>query len=477
MISTFLAVGIFLAGYMANRQHDPAVSSASDKQEIRYTCPMHPQYKADRSGTCPVCGMSLVLTNSGDLPADSNSVQSGTVRISADRRQLVGVLTDEVKESPANQVIRVPGRIAVDEQRLYRITAGADGWIRDLGPNSSGSFVRKNQILGSYYSSGLVGAIQTYIFALQTNAQAQSGDATIGYQRGTTVLSLQVALDNLRTLGMGDIQIEEIRRTRVSPEKINIYSPANGFVISRGILPQQRFDKGVEMYRIADISHVWLQTDIFEKDREFVTPESIAAVHYRGHEFHARMSEALPQFDPESRILKTRFELNNPDSVLLPDMFVDVELQTKKPPAITVPSDAVIDSGRMKTVYVELADGMFEPRLIETGWQIGSRVQITKGLHLGERVVVSGNFLIDSESRMNRAPAGAIQETGNGKTVKDLVCGMEVNPQSAGVLKAQYKGENYFFCAEMCKKSFEANPGKYIHKAMAASDMHGTGMP
>jgi len=145
---------------------------------------------------------------------------------------------------------------------------------------------------------------------------------------------------------MSEYQIHEIERTRIAPSEIRVYSPISGFVIARTVSPEQRFDKGTEMYRIADISHVWVMTDIFEKDREFLRPGALATVHYRGGELPAPMSDALPQFDPQSRTLKTRFELDNPGDLLRPDMFVDVEVHVDTPAAVTVPADAVIDSGR-----------------------------------------------------------------------------------------------------------------------------------
>ena len=128
------------------------------------------------------------------------------------------------------------------------------------------------------------------------------------------------------------------------------------------------------------------------------------------------MSDVLPQFDQTTRTLKTRFELDNPDLILRPDMFVDVELEMKLPASVHVPVEAVLDSGVRKTVYVNRRNGFFEPRQVETGWRLGDRVEITKGLAPGERIVVSGNFLIDSESRMKSATAGAVHSIATSNT-------------------------------------------------------------
>jgi membrane fusion protein, copper/silver efflux system len=465
-----LAVGVFFAGYLANRQNDPATVSASPEQAVTYTCPMHPQYRSDRAGDCPICGMRLEHANAGEV-GNTTPDTSGMIQINAARQQLIGVRTDEVRLGSSSDVLRVPGRIAVDDQRLYRIVAAADGWIVDLGENTVGRFVKKDQLLASYYQKDLLYTERLFLLSIPQKdpIPSQTKDFSQASIRTSGSANPQFPIDSLRGLGMSDLQIEKIHRTGEASPQINIYSPVSGFVLTRNISPTQRFDKGTEFYRIADISHVWVMTDIFEKDREFLKPGAVATVRYQGRDFRAHMSDALPQFDPESRILKTRFELDNPDLMFLPDMFVNVELRVEKPAAITVPADAVVDSGRRKTVYVERSSGVFEPRLVETGWRLGNRIQVTQGLEPGERIVVSGNFLIDSESRMKMPEGASPAQTEKAKPVKDLICGMDVDPKSPNTLKTQYKGETYYFCSEHCKKSFEANPEKYLPKKSPAA--------
>jgi YHS domain-containing protein len=462
-----LAVGIFFAGYLANRQNDPATVSASREQAATYACPMHPQYRSDRVGDCPICGMRLERADAIDV-GNATPDTSGMIQINAARQQLIGVRTDEVRLGSSSDVLRVSGRIAVDDQRLYRIVAAADGWIVDLNENTVGRFVKKHQLLATYYQKDLLYTERLFLLSIPSKEPMPTKDFSQASLRTAGSANPQFPIDSLRGLGMSDLQIEKIHRTGEASPKINIYSPVSGYVLTRNISPTQRFDKGTEFYRIADIRHVWVMTDIFEKDREFLKPGAVATVRYQGREFQAHMSDVLPQFDPESRILKTRFELDNTDLVLLPDMFVNVELRAEKPAAITVPADVVIDSGRRKTVYVERSSGVFEPRLVETGWRLGDRVQVTQGLEPGERVVVSGNFLIDSESRM-KMPDSSAAAAEKPKPVKDLVCGMEVDSKSPNTQKTQYKGETYYFCSEHCKKSFEANPESYLPKKTPAA--------
>jgi membrane fusion protein, copper/silver efflux system len=456
---------IFLVGSWVSRRPSAPPGSTAQQAVAAYTCPMHPAYRSDRPGDCPLCGMRLVPVPSGAGPAPAGAAggaPAGTAQVDTDKQQLMGVRIDEVPPASASHLtLRVPGRVAVDEQRLYRVTAAVDGWIRKLGPNPAGTFVRKNEVLASYYTQNLISASQTYVFALQTNAQAQAGDATIGYQRGTTQLSLQIALDSMRALGVTEFQIAEIERTRIAPTEVRVYSPTDGFVIARGITPEQRFDKGTEMYRISDIGHVWVMAGIFEKDSEFLKPGTKAAILYQGRRLEARMSGSLPQFDPETRTLKTRFELDNPGNVLRPDMYVDVEIEAEMPEAVTVPADAIVDSGLRKVVFVDRGNGHFEPRRVEIGWRVGDRVQVSKGLMAGERIVISGTFLIDSESRMKTAAMGML-----GAPATDVVCGMDVDPKKATAAgrTAAREGETYYFCSDECKRKFEKEPAKYVAK-------------
>jgi len=463
LVGVILATGIFFAGYMTNRQPVPVVSQGATKRASTYSCPMHPQYTADRPGDCPICSMRLepLAAGGGRGKSESASLDNpGMVVVNAARQQLIGVRTDEVRLDSSSHVLRVPGRIAVDDQRLYRIVAAADGWIVDLGQNTVGRFVKKNQFLASYYQRDLLATERNFLLSIPANEplQTQTKDFSQASIRTAGSANPQFPIDSLRGLGMSDLQIEEIHRTRTASPHISIYSPVSGFVLTRNISPSQRFDKGTELYRIADISRVWVMTDIFEKDRQFLKPGAEATILYQGRRLKARMSDALPQFDAQSRTLKTRFELDNPDHLLQPDMFVDVEFEAAVPPAVTVPAEAVLDSGLRKTVFVDRGNGYFEPRRVETGWRAGDRVQILKGLMAGERVVISGNFLLDSESRMMSAAQGAL-----GAAAKDPVCGMELDEKRAAAagVKSEHEGTTYFFCAEECKKRFDTEPARY----------------
>jgi membrane fusion protein, copper/silver efflux system len=178
--------------------------------------------------------------------------------------------------------------------------------------------------------------------------------------------------------------------------------------------------------------------------------------------FFGRVAQVAPSFDSASRTLRVRLEADNPGLVLRPDMFVDVELPVALPPAITVAADAIVDSGLKKTVYVAKGDGVFEPRKVETGWRHGDRVEIVKGLMPGERIVVAGTFLIDSESRMKAAAAGIY-----GETAEDPACGIvvDIGKVQATGRTATYQGEIYYFSSDDCKAKFAKEPTHYTGKA------------
>jgi YHS domain-containing protein len=261
---------------------------------------------------------------------------------------------------------------------------------------------------------------------------------------------------------MGEMQIKEMIRTRKYIENVDITSPADGFIIARNVSEGQRFDKGTELYRIADLSRVWILADLFENEAELIKikpGQSVAiSLPYQKKNLQATVSNIIPQFDTVSRTMKVRLEADNPGFVLKPDMFVDVEFPVNLPPTLLIPVDALLDSGLRKTVFVDRGNGFFEPRDIETGWRIGGKAEVVKGLMPGERIVISGTFLVDSESRMKLAAAGIF-----GITVKDPVCNMVIDEdkaQAAG-LKREYRGHTYFFCAEICVKQFDQNPDRY----------------
>jgi RND family efflux transporter MFP subunit len=270
----------------------------------------------------------------------------------------------------------------------------------------------------------------------------------------------------LLNIGFSEEQIEELARTGQYRTQVEIRSPVTGFVLARSVSLRQRSEKGAELFRIADLTRVWILADVFERDAPFVGPgtEARVTIPHQGGTIEARVTDVLPQFDTATRTLKVRLEVENPDFALIPDRFVDVEFLIDHPPAITVPVDAVLDSGLKKTVFVDMGNGYFEPRSVNTGWRHGGRIEIVEGIMPGESIVVSGNFLVDSESRMKLAAAGL-----HGAVLKDPLCGMEIYPSQskAAGLTIESGAKTLYFCSPECKELFEKDPAQAVVQPVA----------
>ena len=333
---------------------------------------------------------------------------AGTVRITPERQQMVGVRTGIVEKGAAEYFIRAVGRVAPDEKRVYRLTAGIDGWIRETYANDSGTIVKKDERLASFYSPLVRAAQLAYIATLtapEDRAQLVGRPALAPSQQAS--VTLQTYIDALEGIGMTEKQMKELASTRQLTDKVYILAPATGFIIARNVSPGQRFEKGFEWYQLANLDQVWILADLFPPDAGVAKPGMKARITLPGQnmEFQATVAKVLPQLDATARTLTARLELDNPDHVLRPDMFVNVELAVSRPPAVTVPVDAVIESGLSRTVFVDRGNGFFEPREVDIGWRHRGRVEIAKGLEPGERIAISGNFLIDSESRLQHPKA------------------------------------------------------------------------
>ncbi|RPI17450.1 MAG: efflux RND transporter periplasmic adaptor subunit [Acidobacteriales bacterium] len=454
-----IALGSFLLGSWYSQRSDSRVEASAGHSDRHYSCPMHPQYRSERPGDCPLCGMRLEA--SGDDDKHEHVVAGGrspaAVHIGSGAQRVIGIRTTVVAKNPGTQSVRLLGSVAADEARTFILNAAVDGWIREVHPFSTGSAVKKGQPLATFYSKEFLPAQQNYFYALNTLDRLKKSQLTTPEQINLTNIQVWAQEDGLEGLGMDATQIREIAESRKYVRNVTLRAPADGFVLARNVSVGQRFQRGSELYRIADLRRIWILANVTAEEVQHIRPGQQLKVRHQGREFRAAVSEILPQFDTGSRTLKARLEMENPGYVLKPDMFVDVELPVSLPAAVTVPADAVVDSGLKKTVYVAQGDGYFEPRMVETGWRFGDQVEIVKGLMPGERVVVSGNFLLDSESRMRMT--GKESETARkaAATFKDPVCGMDVEPAKAAG-KSVHDGTTHYFCSGQCKRDFDKNP-------------------
>ena len=380
-----------------------------------YTCPMHPDYRSDHPGDCPICGMHLKAdrgTGAADAAAAARAFPDGAVHVSAERQQAIGVRLGVVSRVARTRLLRTTGRVAPDENRTYPIVAGVSGWIRKVESVTTGDAVKEHQELASFVppQPEFDSAQQSYYTALEMlyrDASALPGLQPRSQPHGSARADagIERMADELRNLGVSTSQLREMAKRRELVQNIRVESPVDGFVLKRNVSPGLHFDRGFEFYRIADLNRVWILADMYRDQLPFIRRGASARIASAevSRALTATVSPSEPMFDEATLTLKVRLEAANPGRALKPGMFVDVEFPVNLPPALVVPADAIVDSGLSKTVFVDRGEGNFVPRVIETGWRIGGDVQVTKGLTAGERIVTSGTFLIDSESRMKAA--------------------------------------------------------------------------
>jgi Cu(I)/Ag(I) efflux system membrane fusion protein len=429
---------------------------------------MHPSYRSDKPGIAPDCGMALVPVYEGETGPGPKSPEPGGVALNSERQQLIGIRTAIAQKSAGVRTIRTTGRIAPQDNRLYRIQAGFDGWVDVLTDTPPGTVVKRDQVLATLYGPEVRSAELNYIGFMAGVERLRQGMAE-GESKSLDD-SKRLNEEQLRLLGMGEEEIHSLQTNHHASSNLNLVAPGDGIVLSRSISPRQRFEKGAELYRIADLSKVWIIADVHGSDGAFQPGTRVKVnVPELGKVVNATVTSAVPLFDETSRTLKVRLEADNPGLLLRPDMFVDVELEGRVPDGLSIPADTVLDSGLRKIVYVETRDGIFEQRPVEIAAVSGDQVVVAGGISEGDRVVVSGNFLLDSESRMHAPENPAIGASAQGKPAPvpapatgahDPVCGMNLK---AGEIAFQetYKGKVFGFCSESCRRKFVADPEKY----------------
>jgi RND family efflux transporter MFP subunit len=379
------------------------------------------RYGEERSLGTRLQGKTAPINTIDDDSAEA--MVPGTVKVSPARQQLIGVKVTAVEEKPMVYTLRLYGKVVPDETKIYRVNASTDCWIRELSDVTTGSIVRKNQVLAEALAPAFYNAQVTYLLALSNidRIRQQLGGEVRHQQADLADNQVRLAVQALQNLGIGDAQVEELANTRQARPYLQVRAPTSGVVLSRKLTPNQWFKAGEEFYTIADIGKVWVYADVYEDEAMHMRPGMTVAVRHgqMGRTFSSRVGKVLPLFDPSARTLKVRIDLDNSRYDLRPDMFVDVEIPITLPPSLSVPADAVLDTGRKAIVYVDRGNGIFEPRRVKTGWRLGGQVEIADGLAPGEKVVVSGNFLIDSESRMEITASGEDPGTGEDRQARE----------------------------------------------------------
>jgi membrane fusion protein, copper/silver efflux system len=370
--------------------------AASQKKILYWVDPMHPAYKSDKPGVAPDCGMQLVpVYDDGAGPAISTVAGYANVKLSPDRKQLIGVQTGMTELHSMGRSVRTVGRVAVDETRLYKISTKFDGYIEKLYVNVTGQPIRKGQALFSVYSPDLLSTQQEYLLALRATKESPS--------------LLAAARQRLLLWDITPGEIRELESSGAARKSITIYSPANGYVLNKIAVEGARVTAGEPLFEIANLDHVWVQADVYESELQFIrlgAPAITTLSYIPGRTWTGRVTFIAPTVDPMTRTVKVRSEFDNADGALKPDMFGDVVIQQPARQVIVVPDSAVLQTGTRSVVFVVKGDGTFEPREVSVGTKSEGFYEVRSGLKAGEKVVTQANFLIDSESRLKAALAG-----------------------------------------------------------------------
>lgn len=381
---------------------------AAERKILHYRDPQDPKYTSDKPGLNPETGNELEPVYAGQTP----SMPMGTIRVSPQKQQLIGVQYGLVESSAGARTFRATGKVSVDETRAARIHARIEGWVEKVFVDFVGKQVEKGQPLLTIYSPELVASQQEYLLALKSRQIMRHSalDAAVADSHSLVA----AARKRLQLWELSDEQIDEVARTGKPLTYVTLYAPSSGYVMTRNAFPRQRIMPDTELYTVVDLSRVWIMADVFEYEASMVRigqPARVSLSYDSQSSLAARVNYIQPQVDPMTRTLKVRLEAANPGLRLKPDMYVEVELRVDMPRRLTVPAEAVLDSGLRKTVFVDRGNGYLEPRQVETGERLGDRIEIRRGLEAGERIVTSGTFLIDSESQLKAAAAGMAGHT------------------------------------------------------------------
>lgn len=419
-----------------------------DDALARWHCPMHPTYTSDRPGDCPICTMRLVPLEPGERSAGSPvdaeplfyrhpmnptvtspvpakdemgmdyvpvfpneaaaapSPVPGLARVAASEAgvHLAGVRTEPARRERLARTTRTVGRVTADERRVRHVHTKIAGWVEKLHVNFTGQEVRIGQPILALYSPELLASQEEYLRARQ--AAARFAASTLPeVQRGAADL-VAAARRRLELYDVPASFLATLEQTGQAQRAVTLRAPASGFVSAKQVLEGMAVEPGMELFTLTDLSHVWVEADFYESEAPFLRVGQRGEVQSPfepGLALAGPITFIAPTLAPETRTLGVRLELANAEGRLKPGMFVDVTVPLASDEGVTVPEDAVIDSGLRQVVFVEIGPGSFEPREVRVTLRGSGRALLASGVREGERVATRANFLLDADSKLRAA--------------------------------------------------------------------------
>ncbi len=367
----------------------PAVAQEAEATGQLYTCPMHPHYIADQDGTCPICGMDLVPVEEADALAPSDDGASpprAVVTVASEIIQTIGVQIEPVEIALFGGEVRSFAAVSANPRTQAAITSRVEGWIERLAVRAVGDPVEAGDLLFELYSPELVAAQQDYLAA-----------------RGSSASRARAAARRLEALGMQTATIERLRDSGEAMELVPIFAQASGLVAEIDVVEGSYVASGAGILTLQDYSELWLIASVPEQDLQFLEPGAPARVGFPSADMpdvETTLDYIYPTLDARTRTADVRLVIDNTAGEIRPGAYADIVFQAGRERRLSVSSDAVLRDGSGARVVVSLGGGRFQPRVVETGLESGGRTEILSGLEAGEMIVVSGQFLLDSESSL-----------------------------------------------------------------------------
>lgn len=360
----------------------------------RYVCPMHSHIVRDHEGNCPICGMALVARKTSAVAGDPQSIEqisgNAQVVVSGNMQQAMALSTEAVRHSKLWRFIKTYGSVQFDETGLTHLHPRASGWIEKLTVNSLGQRVDKGELLYEIYSPDLLVAQEDFLSLLSTKT-----DNPVLLERGR---------QRLRLLGLTDPLIKTLEERRAVFYKVPYYAQEKGIVSALEVREGMYAQANTRIMTLADLSRVWVIADVFEHQINWVEVGKSIELDLPALELYGlegRVEFVYPTLDPMTRTLKVRLALENPNEMLKPDMLATVRIYAGPVEAINISVDALIQTEKHNRVFVQKQDLTFERRDVEVGIITNGRAEIRSGLQVGEKVVTSGQFLLDAEASLS----------------------------------------------------------------------------
>jgi len=398
-----LLLTLLWAAFGCGKGKEPPAS----KEEMKHVAKAGTTEATQKPGTAEMEEMKGMTMESIQKEGKMEQVVPGTVQISPERQQLIGVKFGTVERRPLEKVIRTVGRVDYDEKRIVTVSLKVGGWIEDLYVDFTGKYVKRGEPLLTIYSPDLVSTQEEYLVAVKAKQSLAKSSFPEIAESGESFA--ESAKKRLKLWDVTDEEIRDLEESGQAKKTLTLYAPFSGFVLEKSAFKGMNVMPGTSLYKLADLSVVWLYADIYEYELPFIRlgqEASIQLSYIPGETFRGKAVYIYPSLNAETRTAKVRFEFQNPHETLKPEMYANVEIKVRLGQKLTVPEGAIINTGIRQMAVLDKGNGYFEPREVRVGSKVDDYYEVISGLKAGERVVTSASFLVDSESNLKEAMGG-----------------------------------------------------------------------